>query len=52
MPGESDVILIMEVAATVEVLCEQLRATHNHGLHCFKAAPSPGIVSCTYHHWF
>ncbi|DBA76156.1 TPA: hypothetical protein ACH3X1_009889 [Trebouxia sp. C0004] len=26
--------------------------THDYALHCPKAAPSVGLVACTYHHWF
>ena len=42
----------MEVAAIVEAMRERLRGTHGYALHCPRAAPSAGVVSCTYHHWF
>ena len=50
--GDSDVVPIMEVAAVIEALREHLGGTHSHALHCPGAAPSAGVVSCTYHHWF
>ena len=52
MPHDSDVVPIMEVAAVIAALREHLRGTHSHALHCPRAAPSAGVVSCTYHHWF
>ena len=52
MPRDSDVVPIMEVAAVIEALREHLCGTHSHALHCPRAAPSAGIVSCTCHHWF
>ena len=41
----------MEVTAIIEALREHLRGTHIYALHCPRAAPSAGVVSCTYHHW-
>ena len=54
MPHDSSVVpdIIMEVTAIIEALREHLRGTHSHALHCPTAAPSAGVVSCTYHHWF
>lgn len=52
MPRDRGVIPVMEVAAIVEALREHLRGTHSYALHCPRAAPSAGVVSCTYHHWF
>ena len=54
MPSDSGVIPIMEVDAIIEALCKHLQGirTASHALHCPRAAPSAGIVSCTYHHWF
>ncbi len=26
--------------------------THDFDLYCPRVAPSVGVVSCTYHHWF
>ena len=47
MPHDSSVVPVMEVTA-IEALCEH----HSHALHCPRAAPSAGVVSCTYHCWF
>ena len=52
MPRDRGVIPVMEVAAIIEALREHLRGTHSYALHCPRAAPSAGVVSCTYHHWF
>ena len=52
MPRDSDVVPVMEVAAIIEALREHLRGTHSYALHCPRAAPSVGVVSYTYHHWF
>ena len=52
MPRDSDVVPVMEVAAISKVLREHLQGTHSHALHCPRAAPSVGVVSCTYYHWF
>ena len=51
MPRDRDVVPVMEVAAIIEALHEHLRGTHSYALHCPRAAPSAGVVSCTYHHW-
>ena len=47
MPHDSGVIPIMEVDAMIEALNRQLQGTHSHTLHCPRAAPSAGVVSCT-----
>ena len=52
MPRDSDVVPIMEVAPITEALREHLCGTHSHALHCPRAAPSAGVVSCIYPHWF
>ena len=51
MPRDSHVVPFMEVAVIVEALRKNLCGADIHGLHCFRAAPSAGVVSCTYHHW-
>ena len=48
MPRGRGVVPVMEVAAIIEALREHLR----YALHCPRAAPSAGFVSCTYHQWF
>ncbi len=40
------------VGTVVEALRLHLDGTHDYALHCPRAAPSVGIVACTYHHWF
>ena len=35
-----------------ELLQQHLKGTHAYAVHCRRTAPSVGIVSCTYHHWF
>ena len=50
LPRDSGVVPIMEVAAVIAALREHLGGTHSHALHCPRAAPSAGVVSCTYHH--
>ena len=52
MPRDSDVVPVMEVAAIIKALREHLQGTHSHALHCPRAAPSVGVVSCTYYNWF
>ena len=52
MPHDSSVVPVMEVTAIIEALREHLRGTHSHALHCPRAAPFAGVVSCTYHYWF
>ena len=49
MPRDSDVVPVMEVAAIIKALCEHLQGTHSHALHFPRAAPSVGVVSCTYY---
>ena len=52
MPSDSGIVPVMEVNAIIEALREHLQGTHSHALHCPRASPSAGIVSCTYHQWF
>ena len=41
-----------EVGTIIEALRQHLGGTHDYALHCPRAAPSVGVVACTYHHWF
>ncbi len=50
MPVYSGVVPIIEVGTVVEALRLHLDGAHNYALHCPRAAPSVGIVACTYHH--
>ncbi len=36
----------------MEALRQHLGGTHDYALHCPRAAPTVGVVTCTYHHWF
>ncbi|DBA98222.1 TPA: hypothetical protein ACH3X1_001148 [Trebouxia sp. C0004] len=45
-------IPVLEVGTIVEALRQHLGGTHDHARHCPRAAPSVGVVACTYHHWF
>ena len=49
---DSGVACIHDVPAIVELLQRHLHGVNTFGLHCPRAAPSAGVVSCTYHQWF
>jgi len=51
MPVYSGIVPIIEVGTVVEALRLHLDGTHDYALHCPRAAPTVGIVACTYHHW-
>ena len=52
MPFDRDGVPILEVSTIIEALRQHLGGTHDYALHCPRAAPSVGVVACTYHHWF
>ena len=52
MPLDRGAIPVLEVGTIVEALRQHLGGTHDYALHCPRAAPSVGVVACTYHHWF
>ena len=52
MPFGRDGVPILEVSTIIEALRQHLGGTHDYALHCPRAAPSVGVVACTYHHWF
>jgi len=52
MPHDRGVIPVLEVGAIVKGLRQHLDGTHDYALHCPRAAPTVGVVACTYHHWF
>ena len=52
MPLDRGAIPVLEVGTIVEALRQHLGGTHDYALHCRRAAPSVGVVACTYHHWF
>ena len=39
---------ILVVGTIVEALRQHLGGTHDYALHCPRAAPSVGVVACTY----
>ena len=52
MPFGGDGVPILEVSTIIEALRQHLGGTHDYAPHCPRAAPSVGVVACTYHHWF
>ena len=50
-PFDSNIVPLLEVAAIVKTLHQHLWGAHDYALHCPRAAPFDGVVSCTYHHW-
>jgi len=50
-PHVSDVVPAMEIATTLEALRHYLGSTRDYAVHCSRAAPTAGVVACTYHHW-
>ncbi len=52
MPFGRDGVPILEVSTIIEAMRQHLGGTHDYALHCPRAAPSVGVVACTYHHWF
>jgi len=52
MPHDRGVIPILEVGTIVQALRQHIGGTHDYALCCPRAAPTVGVVACTYHHWF
>jgi len=52
MPHAGGIVPVMEVGTIVKALRQHLGGTHDYALHCPRAAPTVGVVACTYHHWF
>ena len=52
MPRVHDVVPLVDVNAVVEALTERLHSTGSGNLYCLRAAPTQGVVSCTYEQWF
>ena len=48
MPLGRVAVPILEVGTIVEALRLHLGSTHDYALHCPRAAPSIGVVACTY----
>ena len=41
-----------DVPVVIALLQRHLQGIHDFDLYCPRVAPSVGVVSCTYHHWF
>ena len=52
MPRVHDVVPLLDVDGVVEALTALLQRTGSSGQHCPRAAPTQGVVSCTYEQWF
>ena len=47
-----DVVPLLDVDGVAEALTALLQRTGSGGQHCARAAPTQGVVSCTYEQWF
>lgn len=52
MFDDPGVASILDVSAIMKLLHTDLQGVNDFALYCLRAAPSGGVVSCTYHHWF
>ena len=52
MPCVHDVVPLLDVDGVVEALTARLQSTGSGTLYCPRAAPTQGVVSCTYEQWF
>ena len=52
MFDDPGVASILDVSAIMKLLHTDLQGVNDFALYCPRAAPSGGVVSCTYHHWF
>ena len=48
MPRVHDVVPLLDVDGVVEALTAHLQSTGSGSLYCRRAAPTQGVVSCTY----
>ena len=51
MPRVHDVVTLLDVDGVVEALTARLQSTGSGSLYCPRAAPTQGVVSCTYEQW-
>ena len=51
MPRVHDVVPLLDVDCVVEALTRRLQGTGSGSLYCPRAAPTQGVVSCTYEQW-
>ena len=52
MSNDPGVASVLDVSAIIKLLHTDLQGVNDFDLYCPRAAPSVGVVSCTYHHWF
>ena len=52
MPRVHDVVPQLDVDGVVEALTQHLQGTGSGSLYCPRAAPTQGVVLCTYKQWF
>ncbi|DBA96107.1 TPA: hypothetical protein ACH3X1_001601 [Trebouxia sp. C0004] len=52
MPRVFDVMALLDIDCVVEALTVQLQDMGSAALYCPHAAPTQGVVSCTYEQWF
>ena len=52
MPRMHDVVPLLDVDGVVEGLTGHLQGTGSGSLYCLCAAPTRGVVLCTYEQWF
>ena len=52
MPRVHDVVPLLDVDGVLEALTARLQSTGSGSLYCPRAAPTQGVVSCTYEQWF
>ena len=52
MPRVFDVMPLLDIDSIVEALTVQLQDMGSAALYCPRAAPTRGVVSCTYEQWF
>ena len=50
-PSVTDV-LILDAPSIIQLLHGSLQGVHDFDLYSPRSAPSAGVLSCTYHHWF
>ena len=52
MSRDATVASMLDVPTILDLLQQGLQGNGDFDLHCPRAAPSAGVVACTYHHWF
>ncbi len=52
VPRAVGVVPIIDVGVALESLNSHLQGSANHALRCPRAAPSVGVLTCTYEQWF